>query len=115
MINTLLYFLVMSAAMLLLSRVMPGFRVEGWGSALLASAVLAAVNAVVKPVLFLFTLPFTIATLGLFLLVLNAMCLWLVQRLVPGFEVRGTGTLVIASLVLAAVGMLWKAAAKGRE
>lgn len=106
--SLLLYFVVMAAAMIGLSRVMPGFKVEGWGPALLAAVVLAAVNTVVKPVLFVLTLPFTILTLGLFLFVLNAICLWITAMIVPGFDVRGAGTTFLAALILAAVGMIWK-------
>ena len=108
MIGVILYFVVMTCAMLLLSRFLPGFHVTGWVPALIGSLVLAAINAVVKPILFVLTLPFTILTLGLFLFLLNAFCLWLTQRLVPGFEIHGFLTTLIASILLAVVGMLWK-------
>ena len=108
--NLLLYFVVMAAAMLGLSRILPGFRVNGWLPALFASVVLAAVNTVLKPILFVLMLPFTILTLGLFLFVLNAICLWITALIVPGFELRGAGTTLLASLILAAVGMVWKGA-----
>jgi putative membrane protein len=113
-LKLLLYFVVMAAAMmtLSLSGILPGFRVDGWGSALVASVVLAIANTVVKPVLFVLTLPFTILTLGLFLLVLNAMMLALTAFLVPGLHVGGAGTTLIASLILALVGMSWKAVSK---
>ena len=107
--NLLLYFVVIAAAMVGLSRVLPGFRVDGWGPALLAAVVLAAVNTLVKPVLFVITLPFTILTLGLFLFVLNAICLWITALIVPGFHVSGAPTTLLASLILAVVGMAWKA------
>lgn len=110
--SLLLYFVVMAAAMLGLSRVLPGFRVNGWVPALFAAVVLAAVNTVVKPILFVLTLPFTILTLGLFLFVLNAICLWITALIVPGFTVIGAGTTILASVVLALVGMLWKAATR---
>ena len=106
----LLYFAVMAAAMLGLAKVLPGFHVSGWISAVFAAVVLAAVNAVIRPILFFLTLPFTILTLGLFLVVLNAMMLWLTSIIVPGFRVTGVGTAVVASLILAAVSMVWKAA-----
>ena len=112
MLNLILYFIVMTVTMLLLSRTLPGFHVEGWAPALIGSVVLAAINAVLKPVLFVLTLPFTILTLGLFLLVLNAFCLWLAQRLVPGFDIQGFLTTLLASIILALVGILWKAASK---
>lgn len=107
--SLILYFLLVAGAMLVLARVLPGFRMAGWGPALIAAAVLGIVNAIVKPVLFVVTLPFTIVTLGLFLLVLNMIMLWLTAALVPGFEVHGVATTFVASLVLAIVGALWKA------
>lgn len=107
--SLILYFVVMAAAMLLLSRLLPGFQVTGWGPALLASVVLAIVNVILKPILFVLTLPFTILTLGLFLFVLNAIMLWITAAIVPGFRVAGFATTLIASLALALVGMLWKA------
>ena len=113
MIGLILYFVVMTCAMLLLSRFLPGFHVAGWVPGLIGSVVLAAVNAVVKPILFVLTLPFTILTLGLFLFLLNAFCLWLTQRLVPGFEIHGFLTTLIASILLAVVGMIWKSLSKG--
>ena len=109
MMKLLLYFLVMAAAMLGISKLLPGFEVNGWGPAIIAAIVLALVNAIVKPVLFVLTLPFTIVTLGLFLFVLNAFMVWLTSALVPGFKVHGFGTALLASLLLSLVGMAWKA------
>ena len=106
----LMYFAVMAAAMLGLSKILPGFKVEGWIPAIFAAVVLGVVNTLVKPVLFVLTLPFTILTLGLFLVVLNALMLWLTSIIVPGFKVTGFLTAVVASLILAAVSMVWKAA-----
>jgi len=106
----LLYFLVMAAVLLGLSRILPGFRVDGWVPAIFASIVLALVNTLVKPILFVLTLPLTILTLGLFLIVLNAIMLWLTALLVPGFRIHGAMTTVVASLILAVVSMVWKSA-----
>ena len=110
--KTILYFILMAAVMLGLSRILPGFVVTGFGAALVAALVLALMNTIVKPILFVLTLPFTILTLGLFLFVLNAIVLWLTSLLVPGFSIHGIGTTFIASLILAAVSMLWKNATK---
>ena len=107
-----LYFVVIAAVMLGLSQILPGFRVDGWIPALLAAVVLAVVNTILKPILFVLTLPFTILTLGLFLLVLNAMMLGITAWIVPGVHVRGFGTLLLASLILAVVGMAWKSATR---
>ena len=78
----------------------------------LLAVVLALANTLLKPVLFVLTLPFTIVTLGLFLLVLNACMLWITGRLVPGLHISGFFTTLVASIVLSLVGMLWKALSK---
>lgn len=110
----LLYFAVMTAAMLLLSmsRILPGFQVDTWQAALIGAIVLALVNTLLKPILFVLTLPFTILSLGLFLFVLNALMLWLTAKLVPGMRVHGVFTTIAASIILSLVGMIWKAASK---
>jgi putative membrane protein len=109
-----LYFLVMAAAMLILSRILPGFRVDGIGAAIWASLVLALLNTIVRPILFLLTLPFTVLTLGLFLFVLNALILFLTARLVHGFHVQGWGSAILASVILGLVSLVWKAAVRER-
>jgi putative membrane protein len=111
----ILYFLVIAASMMALSRLLPGFRVDGWVPALLASLVLGAANAVLKPILFVLTLPFTILTLGLFLLVLNALMLWITALIVPGFSLHGIWPTFLASMLLSVIGMIWKAATKKRK
>lgn len=107
-----LYFLVMAFAFVTISRVLPGFHVDGWGPALIAAVVLAIANTIIKPVLFILTLPLTIVTLGFFLLILNALMLWLTDLVVPGFRVQGFAALLLGSLLLAIVGMVWKAIAR---
>jgi putative membrane protein len=111
MLKQLVYFLVMAAAMMTLSMsgMLPGFGVDGWQSALIAAVVLALANALLKPILFVLTLPFTIVTLGLFLLVLNALMLWITARLVPGLHLQGAFTTLVASVILSLVGMIWNA------
>lgn len=108
----LLYFVVMAAAFMGLSQVLPGFHVTGWIAAIFGAVILAAVNTLVKPVLFVLTLPFTLVTLGLFLLVLNALMLGITAWIVPGISVDGWGTTFVAALILSAVGMAWKAIAR---
>ena len=92
------------------SHVFKGISYSSPGALWVAALLLGLVNAVVRPILVLLTLPLTILTLGLFLLVLNMIMLWITAALVPGFDVRGIATTFIASLVLAGVGMVWKAA-----
>ena len=82
---------VYTLALLLIAhlRLVRGIGLDGLTSALVAGLVLGIVNAVVRPILVVLTFPITLLTLGLFLLVLNAFCLWLVSVFVPGFHVVG--------------------------
>jgi putative membrane protein len=113
MIRNVLYFVVIAAVMILLSNLgWLGFHVDGWKSALIAALVLALMNTIVKPILFVLTLPFTIVTLGLFLLVLNAITLWLTTKIVPGFSIHGMLNTFLGALVLSLVGSMWKSMTK---
>lgn len=114
MMGLLLYFVLIGGAMLALSRYLPGFHVADWQAALWAAFWLALFNTLLKPVLFLLTLPLTIVTLGLFLIVLNAFMLWLTAQFVRGFDIPGGFfTTLVASVVLSVVGVLWKSMARG--
>ena len=88
------------------SRLIPGIALDGWGTTLLAGLVLGLVNALVRPVLLVLTFPLTLLTLGLFLLILNALCLALAAWLVPGFNVAGFWPAVLGALVVSLVSWL---------
>lgn len=92
--------LIMAALLLVVARLVPGIELSGFGHALVASLVLGLVNVLVRPLLIFLTLPLTILTLGLFLLVINALMLRLVAALVSGFEVRGFMPALWGSLLL---------------
>ncbi len=93
--------LILTAVLLLLvSNLVSGFYVRDFGSALVGALVLGFVNAVVKPLMILLTLPFTIVTFGLFLLVINGFMLWLVAALVSGIRIQSFGSALLGSLVL---------------
>jgi putative membrane protein len=97
----LLAHLVITAALLLLvARIVPGVHVEGWGAAFIGAMVLGLVNSFVRPFMVLLTLPLTVLTLGLFLLVVNAFMLGLVSMLVPGIHLKGFGSAILGSLLL---------------
>jgi putative membrane protein len=98
----------------------PGLEVGGAGSALLAGAILGVVNVLVKPVLLLLTLPLTLVTLGLFIFVVNAVCLALTALMVPWFTIAGFWPAVGGALVVSVVswvlnGLLLKPAARGHR
>ncbi|EIC28633.1 MULTISPECIES: phage holin family protein [Methylomicrobium] len=93
--------LILTAALLLLvAHFVRGVQVEGWGSALIGALVLGIVNAVVRPLMVVLTLPFTILTFGLFLLVINALMLWLVAGLVPGIRIESFWAALMGSVLL---------------
>ncbi len=95
--------LVNTAAILLAANIVPGLHVRSLTTALIAGLVLGLINAVVRPVLVVLTLPFTLLTLGLFLLVLNAFCLWLTSVFVQGFAVRGFWAAFLGALIVSFV------------
>lgn len=93
--------LVLTAlALLVVAHVVGGVHVGGFGTALVAALILGLVNAIVRPVMVVLTLPITILTLGLFLFVVNALAFWLAAALVPGFEIGGFVPALLGSLLL---------------
>jgi putative membrane protein len=93
-------------AILAAAYIVPGIEVSG-GLALIAAAlVLGLINAVVRPVLLFLTLPFTLVTLGLFIFLLNAFCLWLTSLLVKGFDVQGFWSAVLGAMIVSLVSLV---------
>jgi putative membrane protein len=86
------------------SEIVPGVEITGWGTLMAAAVLLGIVNAVVRPLVVVLTLPITIVTLGLFLLVINAAMLGLVAWLLDGFMLDGFLSAVAGSLVVSATG-----------
>ncbi|WP_071515930.1 phage holin family protein [Geitlerinema sp. PCC 9228] len=101
--NFLLTWLLTALALVLTGWLVPGITLDGFNAAIIAAAVLGLVNAVVKPLLILLTLPLTFLTLGLFLLVINAISIMLVASLTPGFAVSGFLAALVGSIVLSLV------------
>jgi len=91
--NLLIRFLLSGVAVMLGAYLLPGVHVKDYWVALLVALLLSVVNLIVKPILILFTIPITILTLGLFLLVINALMIQLVDYFVADFEVDGFGGL----------------------
>jgi putative membrane protein len=103
MMTLLLVWILNAVALLVVAYVLPGIVVASFGSAMLAALVLGLINMLVKPVLILLTLPITIVTLGLFLLVLNALMFWFAGSILKGFQVNGfwwaVGGAILYSLI----------------
>ena len=100
MTQFLAHLFITALLLLLVANLVRGVQVEGWGPAILGALALGLVNAFVRPLMILLTLPLTVVTFGLFLLVVNALMLWLVAALVPGFRVQGFGSALLGSLLL---------------
>jgi putative membrane protein len=99
----LIRLLANALAILAAAYILPGIEVSGGLSLLAAALVLALINAFIRPILLFLTLPFTLVTLGLFIFLLNAFCLWLTSQLVKGFEVHGFWTAVFGALFISIV------------
>lgn len=95
--------LLSAIAVMVSAWIVPGVAVASFGRALAAAAVLGIVNALVRPLLVLLTLPVTVLTLGLFLLVVNGACVAIAARLVDGFVVDGMLPAVLMVVVLTVV------------
>jgi putative membrane protein len=95
--------LVNALAIYLAAAVVPGVEITGVLAALVAGLVFGLVNAFVRPVLLVLTLPLTLLTLGLFLFVLNAFCFWLTSAVVKGFDVHGFWAALFGALLVSVV------------
>jgi putative membrane protein len=100
LVHIIVGWLVSAFALWLVAQMVPGIEVRDFGAALLATIVIAIVNAVVGPVLRFLAWPLTLLTLGLFKLVINALLLKLASLFAPGFRVRGFLDAILGALLL---------------
>jgi putative membrane protein len=105
----LLNWIISALGLLVVGRLIPGFHVDGFGTALIAALVLGLVNATLGAILMLLTLPLTVLTFGLFHFVVMAFLIWLVTAVVPGFHVSGFFPAFFGAIVLAIVSTLLRA------
>lgn len=113
--NGVVKFLLNGLAVLLTAYLLPGVHVEHYGHALLVALVLSLANVLVKPLLIIFTIPLTIISFGLFLLVINALVIMLVDSLVPGFHVEGFWWALAFSLILSIFNSLFGDLAREKD
>ncbi|HUG58130.1 MAG TPA: phage holin family protein [Candidimonas sp.] len=99
----ILVWILNAVALLVVAYILPGITVASFGSALIAALVLGLLNTLVKPLLILLTLPITIVTLGLFLLVLNALVFWFAGSVLKGFQVSGFWWALLGAFVYSLV------------
>jgi len=98
--NILFRILLTAIVVLVLANFLPGVHVIDFTTAIIVAAVLGLLNAIVKPVLIILTLPITIVTFGLFLLVINASIILLADKFIPGFDVNSFWTALLFSILL---------------
>jgi putative membrane protein len=106
MLHWILSLVISAVILLIISRVVSGFELDGFGPALIAALIIGVVNAIVRPVLAFLTLPLIIVTLGLFLFVLNALMLKLTSAIVPGFRIRGFMPAIWGAILLAIANLI---------
>lgn len=99
----LLKILVTSLAVFFTAYLLKGVHLDGYPAALLVALVLGFLNAFLKPVLVILTIPVTVLTMGLFLLVINALIILLADRILPGFSVDGFWWALLFSIVVSII------------
>jgi putative membrane protein len=100
LVHLIVGWLLSALALWLVAQIVPGIEVRDFGAALLATIVIAVVNALIGPILRFFAWPLTVLTLGLFKLVINAVLLKLASLFAPGFRVRGFLNAILGALLL---------------
>jgi putative membrane protein len=98
--------LLNALSIIVVAHVLPSVQVESFWTALLVALLLGLVNVFVRPLLILLTLPAVVLTMGLFLLVINAIGLWLVDLLVEGFHIVTFGSTLLAALLISVLSAL---------
>ncbi len=99
----LLTWLINAIALMALPYLMHSVTITHFGSALVAALVLGLVNTLIRPVLVVLTLPVTVVSLGLFILVINALLFWLVANIVDGFHVTGFWSAFLAAILYSVI------------
>jgi len=100
MLGIVITWIANSIAIYAVAYLVHGVEVASFRDALFAGALLSLVNAIVKPIVVLLTLPVTLITLGLFYFVVTGFCLWLTAQFAPGFMIHGFFTIVFASILV---------------
>ncbi|RAJ15340.1 phage holin family protein [Arenibacter echinorum] len=98
--NLILRILLSAVAVVILAKILPGIGVDSYTTAIIVAIVLSLLNFIVKPILVILTLPVTILTLGLFLLIINAIIILLADYFIDGFQVNNIWWALLFSLLL---------------
>lgn len=100
MLEMLIQWVLFALALLFTAWIVPGISLAGFAAAMWAAVVIGLVNIFIRPILLILTLPINILTLGLFTFVINALMLWLVSKLVPGFSIDGFLSALFGSIII---------------
>ena len=106
MIELLIVWLATVLGLGIATLITPGIKAKSFVTFLIAATVLGLINAFIRPVLWLLTAPLSVLTFGLFVLVINALMIMLAAALVPGFEVKGFGSALLAAIIMAVIGVI---------
>jgi len=115
LLKLLLKWLLSACALLAVAYLYSGVQVAGFGAAMWAALVIGLLNTLVRPILFILTLPITILTLGLFLFVLNAAMFYAASGMIAGFAVRSFGAALIGSILYSIAGIAIDSALEGLQ
>ncbi len=103
MTGIIIHWVIITVAILIAAHFIPGIRVENWEAAAVGAAILGILNALVRPLFVLLTLPITLLTLGLFLFVINALMFLVAGSVIHGFHVQSFWPALLGSLVVSVV------------
>ena len=106
MLSLLVVWVLSAVALMITSRLVKGFEIKNFGSAMLASVVVGFFNMILRPLLLLLTLPINILTLGLFTFIVNAIVLRAAAGVLQGFNIKSWGPAIVGAVVLAMVNVL---------
>jgi putative membrane protein len=103
----LIRLLINAVAFWLIAKYVPGFHMSGgiW-TPIIAAVIFGIVNAIIRPIVLLITLPLTVVTLGLFIIIVNALMFWLVTWITPNFKIDGFGPALIGAIIMMVVSFI---------
>lgn len=99
MLSLIIVWIINALSLLVLAWLIPAVHLQSFGTALVAALVLALLNTLIRPVLFILTLPVNVLTLGLFTFIINGFLFWVAANFLEGFSVRGFWWAVLAAMV----------------
>jgi putative membrane protein len=106
MIGIIISFIASAATLFITAKIVPGFEISDFNTLIVAAIVFGIINAIIKPVLKIISLPITLITLGIFAIIINAFCVALAAWFVPGFEISGILPAIIGAIVISIVSAL---------